>query len=100
MQLQGKYNTDKNYLVLQKYSIYLFIIAVTFAMVLALFFSHIITRPIRKIRDTAVRMTKLDFTKKCDYRAKDEIGEFSESVNFLAEKLNDTIEQLKAGLNR
>lgn len=87
--------TDDNYLVLQKYSIYIFSIAIIFVVILAVIFSHIITRPILKIRDTTARMTKLDFTKKCDYIANDEIGELSESINFLAEKLDDTIEQLK-----
>lgn len=87
--------TNENYLVLKKYSIYIFSIAIIFVVILAAIFSYIITRPILKIRDTATRMTKLDFSKKCDYKANDEIGELSESINFLAEKLNNTIQELK-----
>jgi two-component system, OmpR family, sensor histidine kinase VanS len=86
--------TNENYLVLRKYSAYLLIMVTIFAVVLGAGFSYIVTLPILKIRDTAARMTKLDFTQKCDYKANDEIGDLSKSLNFLSEKLNDTIRQL------
>lgn len=87
--------TNENYLILRKYSIYLFIIVVILGIILSVIFSYIITRPILKIRDAAVRMTSLDFTHKCNYSSKDEIGELSASLNFLSEKLNGTINQLE-----
>ncbi|BCN29217.1 sensor histidine kinase [Anaeromicropila herbilytica] len=87
--------TNNNYLILRQYSFYLFILVILIASILGFVFSFIITRPILKIRDTAARMINLDFTEKCDYRANDEIGDLSNSINFLSEKLNDTIIQLK-----
>ena len=87
--------TSDNYLVLRKYSIYLFLIATIFVIILAIIFSFIITKPILKIRDAAARMAKLDFTHKCDYKSKDEIGELSTSLNFLAEKLDNALNDLK-----
>ncbi|KEI80397.1 sensor histidine kinase [Clostridium botulinum] len=87
--------TNENYLVLRKYSIYLFIVVGILASVLGMLFSYLITRPILKIRDTAARMINLDFAEKCDYKANDEIGDLSKSINFLSEKLNSTIGQLK-----
>lgn len=92
--------TDENYLVLRKYSVYLFIVVVILASVLGILFSYLITRPILKIRDTAARMTNLDFEEKCDYKANDEIGDLSKSINFLSEKLNSTIGQLKEANER
>ena len=87
--------TSDNYLVLRKYSIYLFVIAAIFVIILAIIFSFIITKPILKIRDAATRMANLDFTHKCDYKSKDEIGELSTSLNFLAEKLDNALDDLK-----
>lgn len=87
--------TSDNYLVLRKYSIYLFIIAGIFVIILAIIFSFIITKPILKLRDAAIRMTNLDFTNKCDYKSDDEIGELSTSLNFLAEKLDNALNDLK-----
>jgi two-component system sensor histidine kinase VanS len=87
--------TGQNYAVLHKYIVYLFVFAVILAAILAAVFSFIVTRPILKMRDTAAQMTKLDFSKKCDYKANDEIGELAESLNFLSNKLSDTIGQLQ-----
>lgn len=46
------------------------------------------------MKDAASYMTRLDFSHLCDYRAKDELGDFASSLNFLASSLNDTIGQL------
>lgn len=87
--------TGQNYAVLQKYIAYLFIFAVLLAVALAAVFSVVVTRPILRIRNTAAQMTKLDFKQKCDYHADDEIGELAQSLNFLSDKLSDTIRQLQ-----
>lgn len=87
--------TDDNYLVLLRYSVMLFIIVSFLVMSLGGAISYIVTRPILKIRDTTVRLVNLDFTQKCDYKANDEIGDLSNNLNYLSNKLNDTILQLK-----
>lgn len=86
--------TDENYTILMKYSGYLFGIVAVVAVALSIFFSRLVTKPILKIRESAAHMIGMDFTKKCDYKAHDELGDLSNSINCLAEKLNDTIDQL------
>lgn len=86
--------TDENYTILMKYSGYLFGIIAIVAITLSIVFSHLITKPVLKIRNTAAHMIGMDFTQKCDYKAHDELGDLACSINYLAEKLNDTIGQL------
>jgi Signal transduction histidine kinase len=87
--------TDQNYAVMKAYSGYLFGIVAIAAIALSIVFSRLITKPVLEIRDTAARMIKMDFTQKCDYKAKDELGDLADSLNGLAEKLKDTIGQLQ-----
>lgn len=86
--------TDQNYDVLLKYMLYLFLFSILLAVALAAVFSYIVTRPVLKIRDAAARMTNMNFKQKCDYKANDEIGDLSESVNFLSGKLDATLKEL------
>lgn len=87
--------TDENYAVLKTYSGYLFGIVAIVAIALSIVFSHLVTKPILKIRDTAAHMIGMDFSQKCDYKARDELGDLADSLNCLAEKLNDTMGQLQ-----
>ncbi|MEA4921246.1 MAG: HAMP domain-containing sensor histidine kinase [Clostridiaceae bacterium] len=87
--------TDENYAVMKTYSGYLFGIVAIVAIALSAVISHLVTKPVLKIRDTAAHMIGMDFTQKCDYKAKDELGDLANSINYLAEKLNDTIGQLQ-----
>ena len=91
---------DQNYAVLRNYSGYLFGIVAIVAIALAMAFSYLVTKPLLKIRDTAAHMIDLDFTQKCDYNAHDELGDLANSLNYLAEKLNDTIGQLQKANGR
>ena len=87
--------TDENYTVMKTYSGYLFGIVAIVAIALSAVFSHLVTKPVLKIRDTAVHMIGMDFSQKCDYKARDELGDLADSLNGLAEKLKDTIGQLR-----
>ena len=87
--------TDQNYAVMKTYSGYLFGIVAIVAIALSAVFSHLVTKPVLKIRDTAAHMISMDFTQKCDYKARDELGDLADSLNGLAEKLKDTIGQLQ-----
>lgn len=87
--------TGHNYSRLQEYSIFLFIISVLLSTIFSIIFSFIVTRPILKIQDVTDRMTRLNFKEKCNYTSNDEIGKLSKNLNFLSDKLDDTIKQLK-----
>ncbi len=71
--------------------------AITFivALIIAVFFSRYITRPILKVNEASKRMVKLDFRKPYPVTRSDEIGILGENLNYMAECLEDTLEELK-----
>lgn len=63
---------------------------------LAFFISRRFTRPLIAIGDVASAMATLDFSKKYEGTARDEIGMLGRSVNLLSEHLEQTIAELRA----
>ncbi len=53
-----------------------------------------IAKPVKELSEIAQSMQKLDFSKKCDYNRRDEIGSLGKSINSLSEKLEQTINEL------
>lgn len=71
--------------------------AITFvvALIIAVFFSGYITRPILKVNEASKWMVKLDFRKPYLVTRSDEIGILGENLNHMAECLEETLEELK-----
>lgn len=70
---------------------------VTFAaaLLIAGFFSRYITGPVLKVNEASKRMVKLDFQKPYPETRSDEIGILGENLNYLAERLQETLEELR-----
>ena len=58
------------------------------------FFSRRFAQPIVALRNAAHTMAKLDFSRKCQVKADDEIGELAVSLNDLSGRLAETIQAL------
>ena len=56
--------------------------------------SRAIVGPIAKISQISRRMTSLDMTWKCDIKSNDEIGVLASSLNTMASRLQETMEEL------
>lgn len=56
--------------------------------------SRVIVAPIAKISEISKRMTSLDMTWKCDIESNDEIGVLASSLNTMASRLQETMEEL------
>lgn len=56
--------------------------------------SRVIVSPIAKISQISRRMTSLDMTWKCDVKTGDEIGVLASSLNTMASRLHETMEEL------
>lgn len=65
------------------------------SLTIAVFFSRYITRPILKVNEASKRMVKFDFRKPYLETRSDEIGILGENLNYLAECLEETLEELK-----
>lgn len=57
------------------------------ALLLSVFFTLFLSRPLKKMRDAVVTMANRDFSVRLPVTSHDEIGNLSESFNFMAEAL-------------
>lgn len=57
------------------------------ALLLSVFFTLFLSRPLKKMKDAVVTMTNRDFSVRLPVTSNDEIGRLSESFNFMAEAL-------------
>ncbi|NLI91774.1 MAG: HAMP domain-containing protein [Peptococcaceae bacterium] len=75
-----------------------FIIAIILAFImtglLGVFYSYLITKPIKLMNNIAMEMTRGNYDVRTNIRQKDEIGELGNSLDLLASKLGYTIDQL------
>ncbi|NBH14446.1 sensor histidine kinase [Lachnospiraceae bacterium] len=62
--------------------------------------SKVIVSPIVKISQISKRMTLLDMTWKCNMESNDEIGILASSLNTMASRLNETMEELTNANNQ
>ncbi|WP_405112819.1 HAMP domain-containing sensor histidine kinase [Paenibacillus sp. FSL K6-1217] len=64
-------------------------------LVLSLFYSKMVTRPLIKLNNTAKRMVALDFTGHNSIRQKDELGNLSRSMFTLSQSLDTALGELR-----
>ncbi|MDE5779731.1 MAG: HAMP domain-containing histidine kinase [Lachnospiraceae bacterium] len=62
--------------------------------------SKVIVSPIAKISQISKQMISLDMTWKCDIESKDEIGVLASSLNTMADRLRETMEELTNANNQ
>lgn len=74
---------------------YFYVGAIVVIVALALIYSKLITKPLREINKVAVKMSNLDFSKRCTIVYEDEIGNLGETLNFLGQNLDSSLNSLK-----
>ena len=70
-------------------------VTLLFSLVMAFLISRHWVKPILEINDITKRMSQLDFSKKFTGKTTDEIGELGENVNFLSDRLEESIAELQ-----
>lgn len=81
--------------VIQEFYIYVFIGALVIIILLSLIYSNMISKPLIKLNKTAVRIAEMDFSAHCDVNSEDEIGSLANTLNFLGQRLNGALTELK-----
>lgn len=81
--------------VIKEFYIYFLIIAVFLILILSLFYSHTITKPLLILNKSALKMAELDFSQKSNIKREDEIGNLSNTLNFLSENLCKSLNSLR-----
>ncbi len=79
---------------LKQYFIYMAPIIVAFAIVLSLFYSKMVSRPLVTLSRSAARLAKLDFSVQPEIDSKDEFGELSRHMIELSRNLDATLKEL------
>lgn len=74
---------------------YVFIAALVFVSLLSFLFYIMVSKPLVKINEAAVKMSRMDFSASCDIHTRDELGSLSNSLNIMSSRLHSTITELK-----
>lgn len=82
-----------------KFAVYIGIIALIIGTIAMSFIGNGFTKPILRLAKIADRMAELDFEVKYEGSSDDEIGQLGKNMNVLAEKLEETISELKGANN-
>lgn len=56
--------------------------------------ARLIARPIKQIDEVAKKLTVMDFSQRCEVQSHDEVGQLSESINYMADRLRENIDLL------
>ncbi|KHL97612.1 histidine kinase [Paenibacillus sp. IHB B 3415] len=80
---------------LRWFFLYLGIGGFVLILVLSLFYSKMVTRPLIKLNNIAKRMVSLDFTGHSSIRQKDELGSLSKSMFTLSQSLDAALGELR-----
>ena len=90
---------EENVAISNEFLAYVGIITSAIGTIFMYFISRRIARPIQQLNDVAKSMANLDFETKYTITTQDELGELGNSINFLSEKLESTIVELKTANN-
>ncbi|WP_377864075.1 sensor histidine kinase [Bacillus sp. R86525] len=91
---------DEAVQMVQDYYIYIIAFVVVLIFLASFYYSKQIAKPLLKINDTTKKIAHLDFTEKIPITSKDEIGDLSENINTLSNKLHSHIGQLEQDIEK
>jgi two-component system sensor histidine kinase VanS len=74
---------------------YVFTAALIFVSLLSFMFYKMVSKPLVKINEAALKMSHMDFSVSCDIHTHDELGSLSKSLNIMSSRLHSTITELK-----
>ncbi len=78
-----------------KFYLYALMAALAVSFILNYFFAKIFTSPLRKLTSISHNMADLSFDEKADIKTGDELEELAQSMNYMSEKLEETINKLE-----
>ncbi|SCB70778.1 sensor histidine kinase [Bacillus mycoides] len=91
---------DEAVQMVQDYYIYIIAFVVILIFLASFYYSKQIAKPLLKINDTTKKIAHLDFTEKIPITSKDEIGDLSQNINTLSNKLHSHIGQLEQDIEK
>jgi signal transduction histidine kinase len=81
--------------VMSKFYIYIFIGFIFISIFLSSFYSNLISKPLIRINNVALKMSKMNFNERCLVNRQDEIGSLANTLNFLSSNLDGALKDLQ-----
>lgn len=81
--------------IMNQYVLMSFIIVLLIALIGAYWYSKKLTKPLIELRNVTTAIARLDFSKYCEVRSEDEIGELASNINQMSHKLEESLNTLK-----
>ncbi|MEL7568072.1 MAG: HAMP domain-containing sensor histidine kinase [Dehalobacterium sp.] len=91
---------DEAIAVIRQFYPYFFGLAFLCVIVLAFIFSKWLAKPLLAINRITGKIANMDFTEKLPVRSEDEIGQLSQNINYLSNRIEAYIDQLKQDLDQ
>lgn len=86
--------------VMSDYYVYIIAFVLVLSLIVSLYYSRIITKPLLKINESTKKIMEFQFQDKLSIKSKNEIGELSSNINQLSERMEGYINQLKKDLEK
>ncbi|MCU5380452.1 HAMP domain-containing histidine kinase [Bacillus cereus] len=86
--------------VMSDYYVYIIAFVLVLSLIVSLYYSRIITKPLLKINEATKKIMEFQFQDKLSIKSKNEIGELSSNINQLSERMEGYIDQLKKDLEK
>ena len=86
---------DELFSVMKKYFFLTFFLSLLAAAGASLFFIRTLMHPVTRVRDIAAKIAQGDLDSRVDYESRDELGDLSRTINFMADELKK-LEQARA----
>ncbi len=80
---------------MRRQTLYISLLAATFALLIGFVFAKQLTRPVRDLAEGAHRIAGGDFSQRIQVRSRTELGELGESFNLMTDQLEHYIEDLR-----
>ena len=81
-----------------EYYVWVFVCVLVLIVVLAYWFSKVVSRPLIKITQVASNIANLDFSQRCTVHSKDELGKLSDTINSMSDNLSSALNKLESDL--
>ncbi|MED3526252.1 MULTISPECIES: sensor histidine kinase [Bacillus cereus group] len=91
---------DEAIQMVKDYYIYFIGFVVVLILLASFYYSKQIAKPLLRINDRTKQIAQLDFTERIPITSKDEIGELSNNINILSNKVHTHIEQLEQDIEK
>lgn len=91
---------DEAVQMIKDYYIYLIIFVLILIVLISLYYSKKIAKPLLQINDTTKKIAGLDFSETIPITTKDEIGDLSQNINTLSKALHSYINQLQQDIEK